>query len=193
MISMAQMEMNICAPQRLKSQIVIVINGKGGVGKDTICDIVGKFFFSDSISAITPIKEIAGKCGWRGEKDQKSRKFLSDLKRLLIEYNDLPNQYLVHKFQEFKEKGTNDLLFVHIREPYQIEDFLNRIDRKYVTLLVRSKRMDMPEIVYGNSSDDDVEQYKYDYVFENDCDKDSLCGKVKCFFDLVLKKEGVLE
>lgn len=189
---MAQMETNIYFPQRLKSQIVIVINGKGGVGKDTICDIAGKFFFSETISAITPVKEIAVKCGWKGEKDQKSRKFLSDLKHLLIEYNDLPNQYLIHKFQEFKEKGTSDLLFVHIREPYQIEDFLNQIDRKYVTLLVRSNRMDMPEIVYGNSSDDDVEQYKYDYVFENDYDKSSLYGEVKHFFDLVLKKEGVL-
>lgn len=190
---MAHIKTSTYIPQRLKSQIVIVINGKGGVGKDTICDIVGKFFFSDSISAITPIKEIAINCGWKGEKDQKSRKFLSDLKRLLIEYNDLPNQYLVHKFQEFKEKGTSDLLFVHIREPYQIEDFLNRIDRKCVTLLVRSKRMDMSKIVYGNSSDDDVEQYKYDYIFENDYDKDSLYGEVKRFFDLVLKKEGVLE
>lgn len=190
---MAQIKTTTGIPQRLKSQLVVVINGKGGVGKDTICDIASKFFFSDSISAITPIKAIAANCGWNGEKDQKSRKFLSDLKRLLIEYNDLPNQYLVQKFQEFKENGTNDLLFVHIREPYQIEDFLNQIDSKHVTLLVRSNRMDMSKIVYGNSSDDEVEQYKYDYIFENDYDKESLYEEVKRFFESMLKKEGVLE
>lgn len=185
--------MNTYTQRRLKSQIVIVINGKGGVGKDTICDIASKFFFSDSISAITPIKEIATYCGWNGGKDQKSRKFLSDLKRLLIEYNDLPNEYLIHKYQEFREKGTSDLLFVHIREPYQIEDFLNRISGKRVTLLVRSKRMDMSEMVYGNSSDDDVEQYEYDYTFENDYDINGLHEEIKRFFDLVFKEEGVLE
>ena len=85
------------------------------------------------------------------------------------------------------------MLFVHIREPYQIEDFLNRIDGKHMTLLIRSKRMDMSGMVYGNSSDDDVEQYEYDYTFENNFDKGSLYEEVKRFFDLVFKKEGILK
>ena len=73
---------------RLKDKIVIIINGKGGAGKDTVCDIAAKFYKVEIISAITPIKEIATSFGWRGEKDRRARKFLSDLKRAFIEYND---------------------------------------------------------------------------------------------------------
>lgn len=179
--------------RKLNSQIVIVINGKGGVGKDTVCDIVSDLFYVTNISAITPIKQIATTCGWNGEKDQRSRKFLSDLKRILIEYNDLPNRYLVHEFEKFKKAKETDILFVHIREAYQISDFLGRIDGNYTTLLVRSNRLNISNAVYGNSSDDDAEQYRYDYVFDNDCDKNNLYMEVKLFFAELLKKEGVLE
>ena len=41
----------------------------------------------ENISSITPIKDLAKLCGWGGEKNEKSRKFLSDLKQLLIDYN----------------------------------------------------------------------------------------------------------
>lgn len=192
-ISMKYGQSSEFVKRRLNSQIVIVINGKGGVGKDTICDIASELFHVTNISAITPIKQIATTCGWNGEKDQKARKFLSDLKRLLIEYNDLPNRYLVNEYEEFKRAQTSDILFVHIREAYQISDFLNRIDGKYITLLVRSGRSSISDVVYGNASDDDVEQYRYDYVFENDCDKSKLYASVHQYFSKLLKEEGVLE
>ena len=43
---------------------VIVINGAGGVGKDTLCDLAAKHFNVYNVSSITPIKEIASLCGW---------------------------------------------------------------------------------------------------------------------------------
>ena len=67
----------------LSEKIVVIINGKGGVGKDTLCNTSTTYFMSEMISAITPIKEVAKMCGWKGDKSSKSRKFLSDLKRLL--------------------------------------------------------------------------------------------------------------
>ena len=47
---------------------VIVINGAGGVGKDTLCDAVALHLPTCNISSITPIKEIARTFGWNGEK-----------------------------------------------------------------------------------------------------------------------------
>ena len=47
---------------------VVIINGKGGVGKDTLCDIVSKKYCVNNVSSITPIKQIAQIGGWKGEK-----------------------------------------------------------------------------------------------------------------------------
>ena len=62
-------------------KIVIIINGRGGVGKDTLCDLAAKHFKIKNISAITPIKEIAQNYGWNGQKDSKSRKFLKYIQK----------------------------------------------------------------------------------------------------------------
>ena len=38
---------------------VIIINGNGGVGKDTLCEFAGAAYRTQNISSVTPIKEIA--------------------------------------------------------------------------------------------------------------------------------------
>ena len=42
------------------------------------------------LSTVDFVKEIAKKCGWDGTKDLKNRKFLSDLKDLLTNWNNVP-------------------------------------------------------------------------------------------------------
>lgn len=69
-------------------KIVIIINGNGGVGKDTLCDFAAEKYKVTNVSAITPIREIAFQHGWKGEKTPKSRKFLADLKRIFVEYRE---------------------------------------------------------------------------------------------------------
>lgn len=179
--------------RRLRGKIVVVINGKGGVGKDTICDITAALFYAKTISSITPVKEIAAQCGWKGEKDPKARKFLADLKQLLIAYNDFPNQYLVREVQAFRSDPGTDILFVHIREAGQIESFLRLIGEKAVTLLIRSSRPGLSDAVYGNSADDDVEQYSYDYIFNNDCGQAVLFQETERFITQLLKQEQLLD
>jgi hypothetical protein len=46
---------------------VIVINGSGGVGKDTLCDIAATHYSVWNISSIDPIKELAAITGWNGD------------------------------------------------------------------------------------------------------------------------------
>ena len=142
---------------------VIVINGRGGVGKDTLCEFAAKRYKVMNISSITPIKELAMQIGWDGAKDLRSRKFLSDLKQLTSEYNDYPNNYLLRKCREF-EKSEYELLFVHIRESEQIVHFIETSGCGAVTLLIRRGEAG----VYGNASDDNVENYSYDLVYQND-------------------------
>lgn len=145
-------------------KIVIIINGRGGVGKDTLCELASKNFKIQNISAITPIKDIARECGWKGEKDAKSRKFLSDLKRIFIEYNDLPTKYLYQKYKEFMD-STDQILFMHIREVGEIEKIRKKIKTPCITLLV--KREIGYNVEWGNDSDDQVDQYKYDFYYDN--------------------------
>ena len=41
----------------IMKKTVIVINGAGGVGKDTLCEFAEKHFKVMNVSSITPIKE----------------------------------------------------------------------------------------------------------------------------------------
>lgn len=178
---------------RLRDKLIIVVNGKGGVGKDTVCALTARLFYAKTISSITPVKEIAVQCGWKGEKDIRARRFLADLKQLLIAYNDFPNQYLTREVQAFQADPGADILFVHIREADQIEEFLRLIHGKAVTLLIRSSRPGLSSAVYGNSADDDVERYHYDYIFDNDCGQAVLFQAVERFMTALLRQEQLLD
>ncbi len=145
---------------------VFVINGAGGVGKDTLCDLAAKHFKVYNVSSIDPIKEIAASIGWRGEKTDKARKFLSDLKRLTIDYNDYPTLWGKARYEEFLA-SDNEVMFFHIREAVEIEKYVRATNGEAKTLLIRGGAR-MSKSHYGNASDDEVENYTYDYYFTND-------------------------
>lgn len=144
-------------------KIVIIINGYGGVGKDTLCDYIASHYETINVSSITPIKEIAGNYGWNGEKDEISRKFLADLKRTFSDFNGLPTTYLMNEYEKFLN-GSAVILFAHIRESDEIDKFKTRIKTPCITLLIRG----CDNKSWGNCSDDDVENYTYDYYFHNE-------------------------
>ena len=145
---------------------VIIINGAGGVGKDTLCEIASRHYKVVNVSSITPIKQIAAECGWDGSKDDRSRRFLSELKRLTVEYNDYPTLWALQRYREFLSSDA-EIMFVHIREPEEIAKLVEGTDGAAVTLLIRGGQR-MQKSHYGNRSDDCVEDYKYDHVFYND-------------------------
>ncbi len=166
-------------------KIVIVINGGGGVGKDTLCELASRHYRVKNVSSITPIKEIARLCGWDGKKDDKSRKFLSDLKLLCVEYNDYPTEWARAQYEDFKS-SDEEIMFVHIREPEEIAKFVKATGGEAKTLLVRGGER-MKKSAYGNTSDDGVENYEYDYYFMNDGSLDkaeldfcALLGRMLC-------------
>ena len=145
------------------SKTVIVINGRGGCGKDTLVDAVKKVYKVMNVSSIDKIKEIATYCGWRGTKDVASRTFLARLKQLCIEYNDLPLNDILEKFKTFLD-SDNDIMFVHIREGSEIDKLKAHIPT-LKTILVHRDETD--NALYTNNADLNVEDYTYDYVFNN--------------------------
>ena len=165
-------------------KIVVIVNGCGGVGKDTFCDLVGKYINCITVSSVHPIKEIARHAGWNGEKDDKSRKFLSDLKDACTEYRDLSMEYLKNAYHWFMSdelwyKGSH-ILFMHIREPKEIERAVKEFNAK--TILVINENANK---VSGNHADENVYDYQYDLIIENNGSLDDLDLCAKHFADLV--------
>lgn len=165
---------------------LIIINGKGGVGKDTLIDYLIKTneYKIINLSSITPIKEVAKQLGWKGDKDNKSRKFLSDLKKLSVKYNNYPVAYICNEY--YKITDDDAIVFAHIREPEEIKKCIEILDGENVrTLLIR--RYGISDTIIGNSSDDDVENYDYDAIFNNNCDIEFAGENFRGFIERMLK------
>lgn len=155
---------------------IFVINGSGGVGKDTFVSLVrcGKLNYS----SITYIKSVAEKLGWTGGKSEKDRKFLADLKSLVTEYSDIPFK----KMCEFIDTAPdNTFIFLHIREPKEIERIVERYDAK--TILVT--RAEVKHIT-SNKADGDVFNYSYDTIIKNDGSLEDLQSLADDFLEDVL-------
>lgn len=167
---------------------VFIINGTGGCGKDTFVSLFSeelKKYNKDTInySSVQVIKSIAGMVGWQGGKTEKDRKFLSDLKALCAEYSDAPFQSMCEVYDLFLKANNTDVLFLHIREPEEIERAKQKFNAK--TILV--KRNSVKEIK-SNSSDARVNNYNYDITIENNGDMNDLKETVWLFVKNYFKK-----
>ncbi len=164
---------------------VFIINGSGGVGKDTVCQAAAQNWKVQNISSITPILEVAKSAGWDGTKTPAARRFLSQLKADCTEFNDLPFRYCMEQLHAF-EKNEAELLFVHIREPEEIERFRQAAGTGCKTLLVRRPALEQARGRLGNRSDDGVAEYAYDAEFLNDGALEELPAKVHDFLQKLI-------
>lgn len=156
---------------------IIVINGSGGVGKDTFVEFCSEFAKVKNISSVDKVKEAAEiLVGWNGEKDDKSRKLLVDLKQLSIAYNDYPITYIKNEADDFLANPEQQIMFVHIREISEIKKVKEILKAK--TLLITSSRV---EKILTNQSDANVDQYEYDIYMTNDGTLEELREKAKQF------------
>ena len=127
-------------------------------------------------SSIDKVKTIATQIGWNGGKTEKDRKFLSDLKVLTTEYNDMPFNDLKRIVNLFKEKQNVVFLFLHIREPNEIERAKNEFNAH--TILIT--RDSVPQIT-SNIADGGVFNYHYDTIIKNNGTKEMLQGMADLF------------
>lgn len=157
-----------------KYPIAIIINGKPGSGKDTFVDavqLVGRrfkpMFFIMNISTVDNIKEAAKLMGWNGQKTPEARKFLSDLKDISIAFNDYPSKYVINEVLTEREcKGNTKFVFIHCREPEEIDKIKQGIGEYCYTLLLKREGSEIEEVT-TNHADMNTENYNYDIVVHN--------------------------
>ena len=168
---------------------VIIINGRGGSGKDTVCQMVSKFspYGASSVSTVEIVKEwastmmgITGElCGWDGKKDERGRRLLAQLKDVWEEYDSGPTKWVVKMtYGQAKSSHPQHILFIHAREPmniWQLREELTEFNP--VTMLVTR-----PEVGdHGNSADDNVNNFAYDFYIDNDGPIEKLESNVLLF------------
>jgi hypothetical protein len=147
---------------------ILIINGKGRSGKDEFVNQLEKYVKVKRYSTVDNIKSIAQRYFyWDGQKDNKGRKLLSDLKIASIEYNNQPHEDMIKAIQEAKKKKY-EVFTCMIRDIPEIEKACKdeRINKDVVTVLISSNRTE--GITYGNVADDNVYNYIYDYYVKND-------------------------
>lgn len=149
---------------------ILIINSSAGVGKDTFVECLKNYVNVYHSSIVNPVKKIANLIGWNGQKTEKDRKFLSDLKKLIDDYNDKNYEAMAELMDTFRTKNTSfDLLCIDMREREQIE----RARKEYGAKSVLVRRDSVPHIV-SNIADAGVFDITYDYYIDNNGTIDEL-------------------
>lgn len=166
---------------------IAIVNGRGASGKTTFETMVQKIAAARGkkvkvISTIAYVKEVAKLFGWDGSKTPEDRRFLSDLKDALTRWKDLPYQK-VKGFIEIYEQSDTDLLFIDCREPEEIARFVN--DYGALTILVQRGEFEL----LGNHADDNVMNYQYDVVIDNNRGLDELMQEATIFEETFVEEE----
>lgn len=171
---------------------VVIINGQGGVGKNTFVGYCIKAHKNTkTISLVNEIKYLAKLIGWKGDKTDRDRKFLNDLKKLTTKYNNFPFESvalnisnILEKYEETGESTDDLVIFIHAREPEDIRYLTKKYDAK--TLLIRKSGLSKR---YGNPADDKVFDIDYDYIAYNDGDLEELELAAKTFMEKILSEK----
>ena len=110
---------------------VIIVSGRPGVGKTTFenfCqDILGEPFCQKR-STVDKVKEIAREGGWKGGKELRDREFLSDLKDLFTDYNDMPLNDALRVLKNYTDSGN-------ILDYFTIKDLKPELIKRYLRFI----------------------------------------------------------
>lgn len=176
---------------------VVIVNGMPGCGKtefericSSLCGIKQPGFNSEKFllvkieSTVNFVKQVAYFCGWDGTKTLKNRKFLSELKALLTEWNDVPNTDIENQIK-ILVKTCDWLVFVDCREPSEIQKLKDRLNA--TTILIRRESVENNET--SNESDANVFDYNYDLTIYNNSDIIHLEDEARKFIEYMKKEE----
>lgn len=157
--------------------MITIINGHPRSGKSQFveyCREVSKSGVVLEYSTVDFVKELAVECGWDGTKDPKNRKFLSDLKDLLTEWNDVPFKKSKEFIDAVHTFAQGDIMaFIHCREPKEIQKFVDHYGKdRCITLRIQRPSVDGDD--QSNHADAQVDEYDYDLTIVNDGTLDEL-------------------
>ena len=159
---------------------VIIVNGSGGVGKTTFETMIAGHLPAYKYSSIDIVKDMTEVCGInRNDKDEDTRKLWSDIKKLLIAYDDIPYKDVAKVIDDFNNDDMpHELLLIDIREPEEIERA--KYEFNAITVLVVNNNV---KHIISNASDRRVFDFEYDFVIDNSGDLNNLEEEVKRFIE----------
>lgn len=152
---------------------IIVINGRPRAGKDTFVEFCQKHCnWCLNVSTVDFVKKVANYCGWDGTKTPENRKFLSDLKDLLTQWDDIPYKQVCNEIALFQNRvrmydfdpETDAIAFVHCREPKEIARLCEELGAQ--SLLITRDEIETND--QSNHADAEVYNYSYDYMIPNE-------------------------
>lgn len=171
-------------------KLIFIINGSGGTGKDSFCNIIKQYSGHDTytISSANRAKKIAMDVfGWDGiSKNEKSRKLLANIKDLLTWWDDIPFKDMKGEIMYFEATPSMEIMFIHVREPQEIQKLVD-IFPHIKTILITNKNV--PNIT-SNDADAGVFNYKYDYYIENNGTLDDLKDTALSFINQFYKENN---
>lgn len=163
-------------------KLVFIVNGKPRAGKDTFAEILNRYMKVYKYSSVAKVKEIATLCGWDGKKDERDRKFLSDLKMLTTEYSDLSHNDVLEEIKKYRSGEIEaDVFLVDIREPEEIDRLAKEVDA--ITVFIENNNV--PNIT-SNKSDANVENYEYDFRIQNNGTLEDFEDSIKLFMEFLM-------
>lgn len=163
-------------------KLVFIVNGKPRAGKDTFAEILNRYMKVYKYSSVAKVKEIATLCGWDGKKDERDRKFLSDLKMLTTEYSDLSHNDVLEEIKKYRSGEIEaDVFLVDIREPEEIDRLTKEVDA--ITVFIENNNV--PNIT-SNESDANVENYEYDFRIQNNGTLEDFEDSIKLFMEFLM-------
>ena len=166
---------------------IFILNGVGTSGKGEFASRLSKHIPTIKYSIIDMIKEVAEDLGWEGSKTEKDRKFLSDLMDLATEYNDSPYRDVASLVNAFKTELPETVLIIDMRDPIDIKRAVDDFGAE--TILIRNPNVGK---IKSNHADANVENYRYDYIIENNGSLEQLESTVELFIKTVITEEYTL-
>ena len=163
-------------------KLVFVVNGKPRAGKDTFAMILNRYMDVYKYSSVTKVKEIATLCGWDGQKEERDRKFLHELKMLTSEYSDMSHQDVVNEINKYQNGEIEaDVFVVDVREPEDIKRLVEEVGA--ITVFIENNNV--PAIT-SNAADANVENYEYDFVIRNNGTMKEFEDEIKLFMEFLM-------
>lgn len=169
---------------------VIVINGAGGSGKDTFIDLFKEVCMETDpntinvykFSSVDKVKYFATCMGWDGVKDNRGRRFLSDIKDAMTRYNDGPLNYMSEIIEDVTENTLShetSFVFFHVREPNEIQKMVD----KFEAISLHIIRPSISVNSFTNHADRNTGDYNYGYEVTNDGTLSDLRYEAYLFFE----------
>lgn len=178
---------------------IVIINGSGGVGKDTFVDLMKQFvensrssIFIHNISTVDQVKQALKLLGWEEVvKTEEDRNNMSIMKNISVKSYDGVFKYvydyvksvcdIYNRMDDYSKLYRHTIIFIHCREPEEIKRLCNEFNA--YSLLVCNNRV---KHITSNPSDENVYKYNYDFVLHNNGSVEDLSTSTAGMLSLII-------